>query len=82
VLALDIAVVVPGHGPPATLADVARFRDMLVELRAAVDRAVKAGVSEEAAVAEVALPQYAHIQRYTEWMPLDVRAAYRYLRGS
>lgn len=82
VLALDIAVVVPGHGPPATLADVARFRDMLVKLRAAVDRAIKAGASEDAAVAEVALPQYAHIQRYTEWMPLDVRAAYRYLRGS
>src|ERR1700730_7706435 len=68
VLALDIAVVVPGHGPPATLADVARFRDMLAELRAAVDRAVKTGASEEAAVAEVALPQYAHIQRYAEWM--------------
>ncbi len=82
VLALDIAVVVPGHGPPATLADVARFRDMLAELRGAVDRAIKTGVSEEAAVAEVALPQYAHIQRYAEWMPLDVRAAYRYLRGS
>ena len=82
VLALDIAVVVPGHGPPATLADVARFRDMLAELRGAVDRAIKTGVSEEAAVAKVALPQYAHIQRYAEWMPLDVRAAYRYLRGS
>ena len=80
VLALDIAVVVPGHGPPATLADVARFRDMLVELRAAVARAIKAGMSEEAAVAEVALPQYASMQRYKEWMPLDVRAAYRYLR--
>ena len=81
VLALDVAVVVPGHGPPATLADVARFRDMLVVLRAAVARAVKAGASEEAAVREVALPQYAHVQRYAEWMPLDVRAAYRYLRG-
>jgi cyclase len=81
VLALDIAVVVPGHGPPATLADVARFRDMLVELRAAVARAPKGGVSEEAAVAEVALPQYANVQRYKEWMPLDVKAAYRYLRG-
>jgi cyclase len=81
VLALDVAVVVPGHGPPATLADVARFRDMLVELRAAVARAIKAGSSEEAAVAEVALPQYANVQRYKEWMPLDVRAAYRYLRG-
>ena len=81
VLALDIAVVVPGHGPPATLADVARFRDMLVELRAAVARAVKAGASEDGAVREVALPQYANVQRYAEWMPLDVRAAYRYLRG-
>jgi glyoxylase-like metal-dependent hydrolase (beta-lactamase superfamily II) len=81
VLTLDIAAVVPGHGPPATLADVARFRDMLAELRAAVARAIKAGMSEEAAVAEVALPQYAGVQRYTEWMPLDVKAAYRYLRG-
>jgi len=81
VLALDVAIVVPGHGPPATLADVARFRDMLVELRAAVARAIKAGASEEAAVAEVALPQYANVQRYKEWMPLDVKAAYRYLRG-
>ncbi len=53
---------------------------MLVELRGAVARAVKAGISEEAAVREIALPQYAHIQRYTEWLPLDVRAAYRYLR--
>jgi len=81
VLALDLAVVVPGHGPPATLADVARFRDMLVELRAAVARALKAGVSEDAAVAEVALPQFAQVQRYKEWLPLDVRAAYRYLRA-
>jgi glyoxylase-like metal-dependent hydrolase (beta-lactamase superfamily II) len=81
VLALDVGVVVPGHGPPATLADVARFRDMLVELRAAVARAVKDGASEDAAVAEVALPQYASVQRYKEWLPLDVRAAYRYLRA-
>jgi cyclase len=42
--------------------------------------AIKAGASEDAAVAEVALPQYAHVQRYKEWMPLDVKAAYRYLR--
>jgi cyclase len=81
VLALDVAVVVPGHGPPATLPDVARFRDMLAELRAAVARAIKASISEEAAVAEVALPQFAHVQRYKEWLPLDVRAAYRYLRA-
>jgi hypothetical protein len=72
-------VVIPGHGPPTTLAEVARFREMLVELRAAVDYSIKAGASEAAAMQEVTLPQYAHIQRYKEWMPLDV--PYRYLRG-
>jgi glyoxylase-like metal-dependent hydrolase (beta-lactamase superfamily II) len=81
VLALDVAVVVPGHGAPTTLEHVARFRDMLAALRAAVARAVKAGASEEAAVREVSLPQYAEVQRYKEWMPINVRAAYRYLRG-
>jgi cyclase len=81
VLALDLAVVIPGHGPPATPADAARFRDMLVELRAAVLRAIKAGASEDAAAREVALPQYANLPRYAEWIPIDVRAAYRYLRS-
>jgi cyclase len=81
VLALDLSVVIPGHGPPATLADVARFRDMLIELRAAVARAIKAGVSEDAAAREIELPQYAQLQRYKEWKPHDVRAAYRYLRA-
>jgi cyclase len=81
VLALDVAVVIPGHGPPTTLVEVARFREMLVELRAAVDCSIKAGASEAAAMQDVTLPQYAHVQRYKEWMPLDVRAVYRYLRG-
>ncbi|MBV8825134.1 MAG: MBL fold metallo-hydrolase [Hyphomicrobiales bacterium] len=81
VLALDLSVVIPGHGPPAALADMARFREMLIELRAAVARALKAGVSEDAAAREIELPRYAHLQRYKEWKPHDVRAAYRYLRG-
>jgi hypothetical protein len=54
---------------------------MLVELRDAVAHAVKTGASEDAAAREVALPRYAHLQRYTEWLPIDVRAAYRYLRA-
>ena len=81
VLTLDVAVVIPGHGMPTDLAQVSRFRDMLVALRSAVDTAIKAGVSEEAAVREVKLPQYAGIARYADWLPHDVRAAYRYLRG-
>jgi hypothetical protein len=64
-----------------TVVMVSGFRDMLAELRAVVAHAVTAGVSEEAAVAEVALPRFAQFQRYREWLPLDVRAAYRYLRA-
>jgi cyclase len=80
VLTLDVAVVVPGHGMPTDLAQVARFRDMLVALREAVATAIKAGVSEEAAVRDVNLPPYAGVPRYADWLPHDVRAAYRYLR--
>jgi glyoxylase-like metal-dependent hydrolase (beta-lactamase superfamily II) len=81
VLALDLAVVIPGHGPPTTLAEVSRFRQMLIDLRTAVARAIRAGASEAAAEREVALPQYADLPRYQEWLALDVRAAYRYLRS-
>jgi cyclase len=81
VLKLDVSIVIPGHGMPTDLAEVGRFRDMLVMLRGAVDAAIKAGVSEDAAVREVKLPQYAGLPRYADWLPHDVRAAYRYLRG-
>jgi len=81
VLTLDVAIVIPGHGMPTDLAQVGRFRDMLVALRSAVETAIKAGVTEEAAVREVKLPQYAGIARYADWLPHDVRATYRYLRA-
>ena len=80
VLTLDVKVVIPGHGPPTDLAEVARFRTMLVDLRDAVGKAIRSGVSEEAAMREVHLPQYASIPRYADWMPLDVKATYRYLK--
>jgi cyclase len=82
VLKLDVNVVVPGHGMPATLKEVAAFRDMLVALRAAVAASIKAGASEDAASREVRLPAYAHIPRYEDWLPVDVRAVYRCLRGT
>ncbi len=55
---------------------------MLVELRDGVERAVKAGWTEEAAVRDVKLPAYAAIPRYDDWLPHDVRSAYRYLKGA
>ena len=80
VLTLDIDVVVPGHGPPTDLGEVRRFRDMLVALRAAVADAIRNGSSEEAAMREVRLPDFADLPRYKEWLAVDVKAVYRYLR--
>lgn len=81
VLTFDVEAVVPGHGPPVTLHQVAQFRDLLVALRDAVAAAVRNGLSEEAAAREVRLPRYAEMPRYREWIAADVRSAYRYLKG-
>ena len=81
ILTMDFVKVVPGHGPVATLHDVAAFRDLLAAIRDGVAGAIARGCSEEAAVAEVELPRYAGMPRYREWMPFNVRAIYRYLKA-
>lgn len=81
VLTMDVKTVIPGHGEPTTLLEVMRFRNLLSAVRGAVERALKAGASEDAAVAEIVLPDYAAMPRYREWMPFNIRSTYRYLRG-
>ena len=81
VLTLDVDTVVPGHGAPSTLRELASFRDLLQDIRNAVARAISSGASEDAAVREVTLPQYAAMPRYAQWLSFNVRAAYRYLRS-
>ena len=81
ILTLDIEKVVPGHGPVTSLKEVAAFRDLLSGLRDAVAAAIARGGSEDAAAQEVSLPRYAHLPRYKEWMPLNVKAVYRYLKS-
>jgi glyoxylase-like metal-dependent hydrolase (beta-lactamase superfamily II) len=81
VLTLDIEKVVPGHGPVTSLKEVAAFRDLLAALRGAVAAAIANRSSEEAAAREVDLPRYAGLPRYKEWMPLNVKAVYRYLKS-
>lgn len=81
VLRMEVTTVVPGHGQPASLKELADFRKLLAAVRDAVDKAIKAGWSEEAAARDVVLADYAAMPRYKEWMPFNIRAAYRYLRG-
>ncbi len=81
VLQIDVKTVIPGHGRPATLKELGQFHDLLVAVRDAADRAIRSGWSEDAAARDVILPRYVTMQRYEEWMPFNIRAAYRYLRG-
>ncbi len=80
-LELDVDVVIPGHGPPTDLAVVARFRQLLIDIRNAVEAAIAQGSSEDAAMREVRLPAYSALPRYREWISINVKAAYRYLNG-
>jgi cyclase len=82
VLAMDVATVVPGHGEPASLKELAQFRTLLAAVRAEVEGAIKANWSEDAAARDIVLAPYAAMPRYKEWMPFNIRSTYRYLRGS
>ena len=74
---------VPGHGPLATKADMQRYHDMLVEVRDAVQAQIKAGKSEDAAVA--AKPLAAIGAKVGTTAMLDdamVKMSYRSLKGA
>src|SRR5262249_35023959 len=75
VLRMDVATVVPGHGQPASLKELADFRKLLAAaVRSEADKAIKAGRSEDAAARDIVLAEC-----YKEGMPVNIRAAYRYL---
>ncbi len=78
---LDVEQVVPGHGNPVTLKELREFRELLAALRDGVAGAIEGGMSEDEAVDRVNLPDYETLPRYREWMPWNVRNAYRQLRA-
>lgn len=76
---IDYQTIVFGHGPPDDKASVDRQIRYYTDLRAAVERAVQQGWSEDRAAAEVKLPAYERWGSYAEWFPLNVRALYRWV---
>ena len=79
VCAMNVEQVIPGHGKPAGLKEIADFRDMLTALRDGVAGALGAGMNEDEAVERVRLADYERLPRYPEWMPWNVRNVYRSL---
>ena len=77
---MDLNQIVPGHGDVCSLEEVENFRALLMALRDAVRSRISDGDSEASAMQSVRLPQYAHLPRYREWLPSNIRAVYRYLK--
>lgn len=76
--AMDFDILVPGHGPNGTKADVTAFREYMDDLWAAVTAAVRAGNTLEQAQAGITLAKYAGWSQYEAWRPLNIAGAYRH----
>jgi glyoxylase-like metal-dependent hydrolase (beta-lactamase superfamily II) len=84
---LGAEIFVPAHGPiPAdpreTRQGLGRFRQMLVDIRDAVQKEIARGATEDQAVATIRWPQYEKMQAYNAEREVAVRRLYRQLTGA
>jgi glyoxylase-like metal-dependent hydrolase (beta-lactamase superfamily II) len=84
--ALGADIFVPAHGPiPAdpreTRQGLRRFRQMLVDVRDAVQKEIARGRTEDQAVAAVRWPQYENLRNYSTQRETAVRRLYQQLTG-
>jgi glyoxylase-like metal-dependent hydrolase (beta-lactamase superfamily II) len=84
--ALGADIFVPGHGPipedpRETRQSLRRFRQMLVDVRDAVQKEVARGATEDQAVAAIRWPQYEKMQAYDNQRETAVRRLYQQLTG-
>jgi glyoxylase-like metal-dependent hydrolase (beta-lactamase superfamily II) len=80
--ALPADIFVPGHGPipedpKGTRQGLHRFRQMLVDLRDAVQKEIERGASEDQAAVAIKLPQYEQMQGYRSQREVAVRRTYQ-----
>ena len=79
---IPFETVVFGHGVVGDRATIERQLAYYADLRNAVQAALGEGLSEDEAVAQVRLDDYADWGQYEEWFPLNVGAVYRWLAES
>ena len=85
--ALPADIFVPGHGPipedpKETRQGLHRFRQMLVDLRAAVQKEIDRGATEDQAADVIKFPQYEQMQGYKSQREVAVRRTYREIMGT
>ena len=83
---LPADIIVPGHGaipedPKQTRQGLHRFRQILVDLREAVQKEIAQGATEDQAAAAIKLPQYEMMQGYTSQREVAVRRTYQEMTG-
>ncbi len=74
-------VLVPGHGPLGTKANVTMFREYLQDLRVEVTRYAREGKSLDEIKQLVTLPKYA-AWGPKEWFPLNIEGMYRLVQAN
>ena len=83
---LGAEIFVPAHGPipidpRETRQGLDRFRQMLVDIRDAVQKEIARGATEDQAVVTIRWPQYEKMQGYNAQREVAVRRLYRQLTG-
>jgi cyclase len=85
--ALPADILVPGHGPipqdpQETREALHRFRQILVDLRDAMQQEIARGATEDQAAAAIKLAQYEKMQGYTSQREVAVRRMYKEMTGT
>jgi glyoxylase-like metal-dependent hydrolase (beta-lactamase superfamily II) len=75
--AMDFDIVVPGHGPMGTKADVTDHRRYVQELYDGVLAGLRAGQSVEEMQASLTLDAYEGWSQYEDWRPLNIEGMAR-----
>jgi len=75
--AMDFDILVPGHGPLGTKADVTEHRRYLEALYQGVLDAARAGKSLEEMKRTITLDEFRHLGQYDAWRELNIEGMYR-----
>lgn len=75
--AMDFDILVPGHGPLGTRADVTEHRQYLQALYDAVLDASRKGQSLEEMKKSITLDAFSHLGMYDKWRELNIEGMYR-----
>jgi glyoxylase-like metal-dependent hydrolase (beta-lactamase superfamily II) len=80
-LDLPFQTVMFGHGPPGDRAVIQRQLTYYDDLRAAVQAAIRKGLTEDQAAEQIRLEEYSSWGQYEAWFTMNVRGLYRVYSG-